>query len=63
MQHQHLGQLFGERLKYSYIASIDDFKEGAVGYLKGKGAPRTKFELVKVEQGISFTEVLKLALY
>ena len=53
---------FDERLEYSFIEGDGLFVEGAIGYLKGKGAPKTKFILTKVDTGLSFTEVLKLPL-
>lgn len=50
-------------LKYSYLENDAEFAQGAVGYVKGKGAPRTKFKLIKVTPGVSFTERLYVPLY
>jgi len=41
--------------KQSWIA-----KSLVLGYVKTKGAPRTKFELTEVDAGNSFVEKLKL---
>ena len=54
---------FDERLSYSYLAEGHTFKKGAVGYLKGKNAPKTKFILTEVTPEVSFTEHLKIPLY
>jgi len=54
---------FDTLLKYSYLKDNADFEVGAVGYLKAKGAPKTKFELVEVNESVSFTESLKLPLF
>lgn len=53
---------FDERLEYSYLLGEKNFEEGAIGYLKGKGAPKTRFVLTQVTTGVSFVEVLKLPL-
>ena len=50
-------------LKYSYLEDGAEFTQGAIGYVKGKGAPKTKFKLIKVNPGISFTERLYVPLY
>ncbi len=55
--------LFDERLKYSKITGDGAFKDGAKGFLKGKGAPRTAFTIVDVKDGVSFTQRLHLPLY
>jgi len=47
-------------LKYSYLLDDAKFEVGAVGYVKAKGAPKTKFELIAVQTNKSFTESLKL---
>ncbi len=54
---------FDERLEYSFLVDDAPFEKSAIGYVKGKGAPKTKFILTKVEIGVSFTEVLKLPLW
>lgn len=53
---------FDERLQYSYLIDDAEFKAGATGLLKGKNAPKTRFVLAQVDQGVSFTQVLKLPL-
>ena len=53
---------FDERLEYSYLEDDQPFAAGAIGYVKGKGAPKTKFKLTEVKQGESFIEVLYLPL-
>jgi len=47
-------------VQYSYLESPNVFQTGAIGYVKTKSAPRTRFELLDVESGQSFTESLKL---
>lgn len=54
---------FDERIEYSSLDDGQIFTSGARGYLKGKNAPRTAFELVDVKSGISFTQRLKLPFY
>lgn len=54
---------FDERLTYSYLSDGEKFETGATGYLKGKNAPKTKFELVEVNEFVSFIERLKMPLY
>lgn len=54
---------FDERLAYSYLADGGKFETGASGYLKAKIGPKTKFELVAVNQSVSFVESLKIPLY
>jgi len=51
---------FDTLLKYSYLKNGAKFEQGSVGYLKARGAPRTKFELVEVVESVSFIERLKL---
>lgn len=53
---------FDERLEYSFLQDDRPFEQGAIGYLKGKGAPKTKFVLTHVDEGVAFSEVLKLPL-
>jgi len=50
-------------LQYSYLVDDADFEVGAIGYVKARGAPKTKFELVEVDFGHSFIESLKLPLW
>lgn len=47
-------------LKYSYLQDGALFEVGATGYVKARGAPKTKFELIHVDSGNSFVESLKL---
>ena len=47
-------------LTYSYLQEGSSFEVGAIGYVKARGAPRTKFELIEVDSGNSFVESLKL---
>ena len=47
-------------IQYSYLEDDAEFVVGATGYVKTKGAPRTKFELTEVDAGNSFVEKLKL---
>ncbi len=54
---------FDERLDYAYLVDDKHFKHGAVGYLKGKNAPKTKFEITAFEAGKSFSERLHIPLY
>jgi len=54
---------FDTILKYSYLENDAKFEVGAVGYLKAKGAPKTKFELVEVKESESFIESLKIPLW
>ncbi len=54
---------FDTILQYSYLKDNAEFTEGAIGYLKAKGAPKTKFELIEVNDGVSFIEELKVPLY
>jgi len=54
---------FDERLQYSYLEGDKAFKQGVIGYLKAKNAPKTKFEIIQFEEGVSFTESLKIPLY
>ena len=54
---------FDTLLEYSYLVEGASFETGAIGYLKASGAPRTKFELIEVDQQSAFVERLKLPLY
>lgn len=50
-------------VEYSKLESPHVFETGAIGYVKTKSAPRTRFELLEVNSGDSFTESLKLPLW
>ena len=50
-------------LQYSYLLDDADFAVGAIGYVKARGAPKTKFELISVDAGNAFVESLKLPLW
>ena len=50
-------------LQYSYLIDDADFVVGAEGYVKAKGAPKTKFELIEVQAPTRFVERLKIPLY
>lgn len=54
---------FDTLLEYSYLNGNADFVVGSTGYLKAKGAPKTKFELVEINEGVSFIESLKIPLW
>jgi len=54
---------FDTILEYSYLVDNAKFEQGAVGYLNARGAPKTKFVLVKMDPSVSFTESLKLPLF
>ncbi len=54
---------FDARLTYSYLVAGNEFGKGAVGYLKAKNGPKTKFEIIEFKNGVSFTESLKIPLY
>jgi len=54
---------FDTLLEYSYLVDDAKFETGAIGYLNAKGAPKTKFKLIEVNPGISFTERLSVPLY
>ena len=54
---------FDERLEYSYLVNDALFETGAIGYVKGKGAPKSKFRLTKVIKEKSFTQILYLPLW
>lgn len=54
---------FDTLLTYSYLVENTKFETGAIGYLKAKGAPKTRFELIEVNQSVSFIESLKLPLF
>jgi len=48
---------FDERLQYSYLDGDKAFKQGAIGYLKAKNAPKTKFEIIQFEKGVSYQTI------
>lgn len=50
-------------LEYSYLVDGAAFEKGAIGYVNARGAPKTKFELLEVNPGVSFDESLKLPLF
>ena len=50
-------------LEYSYLDDDAEFVVGAKGFVKADGAPKTKFEIIAVDQGNSFIESLKLPLW
>ena len=50
-------------VQYSYLENDANFELGATGYVKTRGAPKTKFELIQVDAGKSFIESLKLPLW
>jgi hypothetical protein len=50
-------------LEFSYLENDTEFAAGAIGYVKAKDAPKTKFELIEVNTPISFVESLKLPLF
>jgi len=50
-------------LEYSYLKDDVEFAVGAIGYVKADGAPKTKFEIMAVDNGNSFIESLKLPLW
>lgn len=54
---------FDTILEYSYLVDDAAFETGAIGYLNAKGAPKTKFTLITVDPGVSFTERLSIPLY
>ena len=54
---------FDTLLEYSSLNEGIGFAEGAVGYLKAEGAPRTRFEIREVNEAESFLVQLKLPLY
>jgi len=47
-------------VKYSYLNEPGVFQTGATGYVKTSSAPKTRFELLAVNHGHSFTESLLL---
>ena len=53
---------FDERLEYSDLVDGQPFGEGAVGYMKGTGAPRTRFRIENVQPMESFSVRLFLPL-
>lgn len=54
---------FDTILEYSFLTDNAEFKRGAIGYLKAKGAPKTKFVLIEVNESVSFIESLKVPLW
>ena len=54
---------FDERLEYSYLVDDAAFKEGTIGYLKAKNAPKTKFEIIEFDDKNSFIQSLKTPFY
>lgn len=56
-------KMFDTRLEYSFLYNGTEFEMGAIGYIKSKGAPKTRFELTEVIPGERFTETLILPLY
>jgi len=54
---------FDTLLEYSYLKEPKIFKQGAVGYVKASGAPKTKFKITRYKKGSYFTEKLQLPLY
>ena len=53
---------FDERLAYAYLVEGDVFEFGATGYLKAHVGPKTRFDIIAFDRGVSFTESLKLPL-
>ncbi|MDT8397187.1 MAG: hypothetical protein RQ899_01055 [Pseudomonadales bacterium] len=51
---------FDTRLEYSYLDEGKNFQSGATGYIKATGAPKTRFEIVNLEEQVSFIERLHL---
>jgi len=54
---------FDTLLEYSRLDHGKTFAQGATGVIKADGANQTKFELVQVTPGVSFTEKLFVPLY
>lgn len=54
---------FDTLLEYSQLDPDQTFIHGATGVIKAKGSPKTRFEIIALEHGSSFTEQLKLPLY
>ncbi len=54
---------FDVRYQYSYLDEGTKFGENAKGYVKGKGAPKTRFEIINHNPEDSFVISLKLPLY
>lgn len=54
---------FDTILEYSYLVDDAEFEVGSIGYLKAEGAPKTKFELIQVNEPDSFVESLKIPLW
>lgn len=54
---------FDEILLYSMLDEGHSFELGATGVVKAKGAPKSKFKLIEVTPGVSFTERLTTPLW
>jgi len=54
---------FDTLLEYSKLDPPYEFKENATGIIKAEGAPRTRFELIDVNPGVSFVEKLNVPLF
>ena len=54
---------FDEILLYSRLDEGHQFEVGATGVVKAKGAPKSKFKLIEVTSGVSFTERLTTPLW
>ncbi len=54
---------FDTLLEYSYLEKGHVFEDGANGFIKARGAARTRFTLRDVAEGESFTETLFVPLY
>jgi len=54
---------FDTLLEYSYLDEGHKFELGATGEIKADGASKTRFELIEVSDGVSFTEKLFVPLY
>ena len=54
---------FDTLLEYSYLEKGHVFEDGSNGFIKARGAARTRFTLSDVAEGVSFTETLFVPLY
>ena len=54
---------FDTLLQYSHLDEGQEFVSGATGVIKAAGASKTRFKLVEVTEGVSFTEKLFVPLY
>ncbi len=54
---------FDTLLEYSYLDEGHQFELGATGAVKADGASKTRFKLIEVTPGVSFTERLFVPLY